>query len=206
MSNVHAPHDIRLGGAALQPPCHACAFFETQDEEYEVLLPFIREGFQRGDKSFHIIDERRRAEYLGRLQRAGIDVAATEKSGQLEVRGWESAHLQPGWFDQHAMLALVESVLCGARARGFGHTRWVANMGWALQDARGSGDLAEYCARLNRVVPKFHATILCTYDLTRFRATQIVDVLRCHPLAIIGGTAKENPFYVEQELQPPKRA
>lgn len=65
------------------------------------------------------------------------------------------------------------------------------------------GDLVEYCTRLNHVVPKHQATVVCTYDLARFSARSIIDVLRTHPVAIIGGVVHENPFYVapEQLLQ-----
>ena len=195
MSNRQSAN-VQLAGSTLSPPAHCCAFFSSAEEEFQVLLPFIRQGFEQGDKSFHIIDERRRGEYLDRLADTGTDVSGAEKSGQLEVRGWENAHFKPGWFDQHAMLSLVEEVLSGAEKQGFAHTRWVANMGWALEDKPGVGDLVEYCARLNDVVPRFNATIICTYDLARFTAAQMVDVLRCHPLAVIGGIVQENPFYL----------
>jgi hypothetical protein len=32
--------------------------FNSADEEYRVLLPFIKEGFGRGEKAFHVIDLR----------------------------------------------------------------------------------------------------------------------------------------------------
>jgi hypothetical protein len=38
-------------------PCHACAFFTTNEEEYSVMLAFIAEGFEAGDKLVHIIDK-----------------------------------------------------------------------------------------------------------------------------------------------------
>lgn len=201
---------IRLAGSTITPPCHACAFFHSRDEEFEVLLPFIKDGLDQGEKSFHIIDERRRGEYLGRLSTIGGGPDA-EGTGQLEVRGWENAHLRPGWFDQHAMLALVEEVLDTAREQGYKHTRWVANMGWALEAKPGVQDLVEYCARLNQVVPKYQATVICTYDLAQFTAAQVVDVLRSHPLAVIGGIVQENPFFVApdqlvKELQAKNRA
>ena len=125
-----------------------------------------------------------------------MDVAAAKGTGQLEVRGWEDAHLRPGWFDQHAMLALVEEVLAGSRRRGFPFTRWIADMGWSLANRPGVEHLADYCSSLNYVVARHEATVVCTYDLSRFSAGALIDVLRSHPAAIIGGILQENPFDV----------
>jgi hypothetical protein len=185
-----------LTGSVLDRYRHICVLYHSTDEEYRVLRPFIREGFQKGDKAFHIIDRKHRQDHLRYLRELGVDVAAAERSGQLEVRGWEDAHLRPGWFDQHAMLALVEAVLTDSKTRGFPFTRWVANMGWALGGHRGVEDLVEYCTRLNEVTPQHEATIVCTYDLAQFSAGSIIDVLRTHPVAIIGGIVQENPFHV----------
>src|SRR5262249_32445142 len=82
------------------------------------------------------------------------------------------------------------------KRRGFPFTRWVADMGWALEDRPGVADLVEYCSRLNHVVPRHEATVVCTYDLARFSAAAVIDVLRSHPVAVIGGVIHENPFYV----------
>jgi MEDS: MEthanogen/methylotroph, DcmR Sensory domain len=71
---------------------HVCAFFHTQDEKYRVLLPFIKEGFDRGEKAFHIVDPKLREDHLHRLRLAGIHVAAAEQRGQLEVKRWEEAY------------------------------------------------------------------------------------------------------------------
>ena len=38
---------IRFAGSVLGARRHVCAFFHSHDEEYRVLLPFIREGFER---------------------------------------------------------------------------------------------------------------------------------------------------------------
>jgi hypothetical protein len=188
--------DAHWRDVALDRHRHVCVFYNSHDEEYRVLRSFIEEGFRRRDKGFHIVDGRRRQDHLRRLGEFGIDVAAVEKTGQLEVRDWEHAHLRPGWFDQHAMLSLVEEVLGESRREGFPFTRWVANMGWALEERRGVHDLVEYCVRLNDVVPKYEATVVCTYDLGRFSASQVIDVLRSHPVAVIGGTVQENPYFV----------
>ena len=146
---------VTLAGSALERKRHVCAFFHSKDEEYRVLLPFIREGFEHGEKAFHIVDPSHRAGHLGRLGDAGIDVAAAERSGQLEVRRWEDAYLRDGRFDQDRMLALIEEVLAAGKREGYPLTRLVANMEWALEDRPGVEDIVEYETRLNYVLPKY---------------------------------------------------
>jgi hypothetical protein len=146
---------VMLAGSALERKRHVCAFFHSKEEEYRVLLPFIQEGFAHGEKAFHIVDPDHRAAHLGRLGDAGIDVAAVERSGQLQVRRWEDAYLRDGRFDQERMLALIEEVLTAGKREGYPLTRLVANMEWALEDRPGVEDIVEYETRLNYVLPKY---------------------------------------------------
>lgn len=151
---------IRLAGSALGAQRHVCAFFHSPDEEYRVLLPFIKEGFERGEKAFHIVDPRLREEHLRRLESAGIDVAKVEKSGQFELRNWADAYLREGHFDQDKMLALIQEVLESGRKQGFPLTRLVAHMEWALEDRPGVDDLVEYEARLNYILPRYKDPVI----------------------------------------------
>lgn len=151
---------VYLAGATLTRQRHVCAFFHSSEEEYRVLLPFIREGIERREKAFHIVDDRLRHEHLQHLEEGGIDVMAAAGSGQLEVRVWEEAYLRGGHFDQNAMLALIEEVLRGGKAQGFPLTRLVAHMEWALEDRPGVNDLVEYEARLNYILPKYDDPVI----------------------------------------------
>ena len=146
---------IRFAGSVLGAQRHVCAFFHSPDEEYRVLLPFIKEGFERGEKAFHIVDPKLREEHLRRLESAGIDVAAAEQSGHFELRHWADAYLRDGHFDQDKMLALIQEVLEGGRQQGFPLTRLVAHMEWALEDRPGVNDLVEYETRLNYLLPRY---------------------------------------------------
>ena len=83
--------EVRLAGMALDRARHVCAFFNTKDEEYRVLLPFIREGIEQGDKAFHIVKDGHRPEHRRRLRESGIAVEGAERNGQLEIRRWEDA-------------------------------------------------------------------------------------------------------------------
>jgi len=85
---------VRLAGRTLKNTRHICAFFHSADEQNRVLMPFFKEGIDRHEKVFHVVDGRRRDEHLQACQHHGIDVGATEQSGQLEVRTWEDAYLR----------------------------------------------------------------------------------------------------------------
>src|ERR1700737_5310436 len=75
---------------------HICAFFHSADEEYRVMVPFYRDGLQRGERCFQIVDSQLRADHVSRLTAAGIDVEAVERSGQLQVRDWHQTNLRAG--------------------------------------------------------------------------------------------------------------
>src|SRR2546423_9348785 len=90
---------------------HICAFFNDMDEHYRVLQSFIKDGFEHGDRAFHLINPERRKEHLARLVDAGIDVEEAMAAGQLELRAWQDTYLRGDQFDRDAMLAFVEELL-----------------------------------------------------------------------------------------------
>src|SRR5258708_20131652 len=194
--NATVDKQVRLAGSVLDRKRHVCAFFNSKEEEYRVLMPFIKEGFDQGDRSLSFIDPRNRAEHVRRLEQAGIDVPDAERTNQLEIRPWEDARLQEGHFDQHRQIALLDQLLNYSRAQGYPLTRLVANMEWALEDKPGVNDLVEFESRVNYTLDKHADAVCCTYDVSRFSASVIMDALRVHPAVIIGGIYQENPFYL----------
>ena len=47
---------ISFAGSQLAETRHVCAFFNSDDEEYRVLLPFIKDGFGCGHKAVHVVN------------------------------------------------------------------------------------------------------------------------------------------------------
>ena len=94
------------------------------------------------------------------------------------------------------MLAYIERALQSGAAGGYPLTRLLAHMEWALLDKQGVEDLLEYETRLNYVLPKYEDPVICTYDLTKIRCTMAIDIMRTHPVVIMGGLLHENPFFV----------
>jgi hypothetical protein len=187
---------VQFAGGNLAGQRHICAFFNSIDEEHRVLRSFYKDGFDRGDKAFHLVDPELREEHLKRLAETGINVQEAMDSGQLEVRPWQDAPLRGGRFDQDTWLGSFEQMLQSGRAAGYAQTRFLGHMEWALVDLPGVEDLMEFETRVNYVTPKYDNIVVCTYDLSKFRASVVMDALRTHPVVIIGGILQENPFFI----------
>jgi hypothetical protein len=159
-----------------------------------MLLPFFKDGLDAGEKAVHIIDPRRRAEHVQRLTAIGIDVTAAQEDGRLDIREWADAHLRDGSFDHDRTHQIIDRIRERSARDGFPRIRFVTHMEWALEDRPGVEGLLQYEARANLV--QVDDPVVCAYDLTRFGADVVVDVMRTHPLIIIGGILQENPFFV----------
>jgi hypothetical protein len=69
----------------------------------------------------------------------------------------------------------------------------------ALETELDLNELLEYEAMANDLWPGQEGPVnpvICTYYLTKFRGDIVVDVMRTHPLIIIGGILQEKPFFV----------
>jgi len=176
---------------------HICAFFNSADEEHRVLRSFFKDGFDHGEKATHIVEVDKRADYLQRLAAAGINVREMMDAGQLEVLPWTDMYVRDHRFDQDAMLASVEELIQAGASAGYPRTRLVGHhMDWLFLDEPAVNNLLQYEARLNDVLSKYNAPVICNYDLSKISASVAMDIMRTHPLVIVGGLLRENPFFV----------
>jgi hypothetical protein len=193
MIRANAP--MKFAGSYLGDTRHICAFFASPDDEYRTILPFIRDGLAAGDRLVYVVPQDRK-DNAERLRAGGVDVDTARKNHQLETLLSENTYNRGGRFDQDAMLELVQQVLKAGRDLGFPLTRLVAHAEHITRDIDGANSFVEYESKLNYVLPDYPDTVVCTYDLNRVSAGVAMDVMRTHPMVIIGGILQENPFYV----------
>jgi hypothetical protein len=136
---------------------------------------------------------------LRELGSAGIDAASVEKIGQFELLDWNEFYFPDGRFNEERTVAQWIEVLEGAVQKGYPRTRVIAHLEWARDDA---DELLQYESKFNRT-PRNRDPVICIYDLSKHSATFIMDIMRTHPMIIIGGILQVNPFYVppDQFLQ-----
>jgi hypothetical protein len=186
---------ITFGRSMLREHRHVCAFFNSAAEEYDTLLPFICDGINSGQRAFHVLPAQHREDHLDWLRNAGIDVEKAMKSHQLEVALPEDTYLKTGRFDKDAMLILIQEALKNGTALGFPLTRMIAHAETAVNDWKSGNEWVEYEMRLNSVLPNYDDPVICTFDANLLTAPHAVDILRTHPMLIIGGVLVENSFF-----------
>ena len=190
---------IPFAGSELGEVRHVCAFFNSTDEQYRVLLPFIKDGFACGHKAIHVVNPGAHEEHIQRLTASGIDTSATQRSGQLELRANVEAYIRNGRFDQDRMLEVFEQLASGHDKREFPLSRIVCQMDWAADSRSHIDNLVEFESRVNNVWCRHEDAVICVYDLAKFGGDTVIDIMRTHPMVIIGGILHSNPYYVPPE-------
>ena len=134
---------------------------------------------------------------VGKLRESAADIMALSLA---ELRTRISEISKPESLARIAgeMNKIVQTREDEGKKQGYGLTRLWANMEWALEDMPGVHDIVEYETKLNQVLPKYDDIVVCTYDLTKFSAPVVMDILRTHPHVIDRGEMLKNPYY-----QPP---
>lgn len=187
---------IRFAGSHLAETRHVCAFFNSAEEEYRVLLPFIEDGFRCGHKAIHVLNPDQSQDHTRRLAEVGIDLAAVQQSGQLELRVNTDVYLVDGRFDADRMIAVFERWASGNTTGAYPLSRICCRMDWAAKDRLQLDDVIEFESRVNDVWRRHEDVVICTYRLAQFRGDEVIDILRTHPMVIIGGMLQQNPFYI----------
>ncbi len=178
---------------------HLCLIYETPEEQFGAVVPFIRSGLERGERCVYVADQHTAGEVLDALDSAGIDVAAATEAGALSVVTKREAYLRDGYFDPERMMAFLAESARSARSAGFKALRVTGEMTWALGGAAGSERLMEYESKLNRFLPEAEILAICQYSRRWFPAELIKQVIETHPLVIHGATVCHNPYYVPPE-------
>jgi MEDS: MEthanogen/methylotroph, DcmR Sensory domain len=188
-----AADPVAFGGGMLDQYRHVCAFARWQGALDSVLDPFIRDGIATGDRLIYLVDPAESGAPINRLRHLGYDAGELLAQHRCEVRTWADTYLSGGDFDQSQMLDQLDGLLLGDSPS---QIRMMCDMGWAADRSDVSDHLIEFEARANFIHARHEHVVICSYDETKFDGAFIIDVLRTHPMVLIGGMLQENPFFV----------
>ncbi|MXN93334.1 hypothetical protein GR160_19085 [Flavobacterium sp. Sd200] len=176
---------------------HICGFFDSREQQYDVIIPYIMEGLGANDKVINILESDRHSEHCRCLADNGISIAKKMASGQLEILSSENSYIKDGKFAADKMYAMLENTLLSASRAGYDSVRACGDMVWALKNLPGTDELLAYEASLNELTPKYSCSLICMYDVSNFSQNTLAEVLLTHPYVIKDGKITKNPHYIE---------
>jgi hypothetical protein len=188
---------LTLCGEVHSAPMHVCGFFDSEDERYEVILPYLKEGLERNEEVLNILDTTSYDDHCSRLHNFGIPVLEKITSSQLKILSSDETYLKTGNFAADSMYDMLEEALINSKKEGYDSIRACGDMAWALRNLPGTDELIEYEARLNVLTPKHSCSLVCMYDINQFSGRTFADILATHPYVIINGKIHKNSSYIE---------
>jgi MEDS: MEthanogen/methylotroph, DcmR Sensory domain len=190
---LDAADPVTFAGGVLDRYRHVCAFLNGPREADAVLDPFVKQGVDRGERLLYLVNPAASAAPVNRLRQLGYDAGDLLERRRCEVHTWTETYLRGGAFDQAAMLELLQEMLVD---RDGPRIRMVADMGWATDRADAAHDLIEFESKANFLHAQHSHVVICTYDARGFDGSFVIDILRTHPMVLIGGMLQANPYFV----------
>lgn len=191
---MHDSHAITLCGQKLERPGHLCAFFDSRDQEYDVLTPYYMEGLEAGEEVVTIVDAHRHGDHCAQIRARGLPVKEALEQERLKVFTAEETYTLGGRFESQRMYDLLQEALASARRNGR-KVRTSGVMDWSAQGHAGTEELMEYEAKVNVLVPIYDCTLLCVYDLAKVTGQMVMDILATHPYVVHRRRVLHNPYY-----------
>jgi len=183
-------------GLGLEHGDHVCGFYYSSDERDAMLLPYLREGLQSGNKCVAVVDSLLPDDLADRIDGAREAIA----SGQLELFDSDQTYLQTGSFDPDLTIAFWEERAQQLVDEGhFDFVRLLGELSWIDRTGTPREAIVRYESWADNFVSRYPMTILCLYDLRRMGSSVMMDLLRTHPRLLMGGLLLENPHHIASD-------
>lgn len=179
---------------------HICPIYDSMAEQLAWAVPFLNGGLARGERCLYVADDRSVRQIVRELTAAGVDVEGEIERGALRLLTKQDTYVRGGAFDPHAMIDFLRQTEAEAMAAGFTGHRVLGEMTWALGPEVGGDRLVEYEALLNTFLQGSRSLMLCQYNRQRFDPAILHDVLRTHPVVVLGADVCPNPYYEPPQL------
>lgn len=172
--------DPGLAGVAPMPyGMHMCHFYEGPEDLVAALVPYFLAGLRANERCIWITAEpvdaaRAKAE----LQKAGFDAEAAMRSGALVIRDYdkwytEADTLKGGQVTQLWLAEEQQALADGYRGlRITGNVTFLNEHTWPV--------FMEYEAAVSQAFQNRRILTLCTYQLAKCGAAELLDVRRRH--------------------------
>jgi hypothetical protein len=185
----------------IRPGLHICQFYNHDREVSEAAAPLLRDGLRAHDKGVVSAAPPRLDEIRTLLRAGGIDVDAAARSGQLVLSSDRAALLSNGRFDPYHLLARHQALIARSVAERWNLVRCVIDMSWLTQRIATPEQLLKYEAAADAIFTFQNRPIvaLLQYNSSELPEELRIELLKIHPIAVVGKFIRRNPYYINAE-------
>ena len=196
--------DLSVEGKSerIPPGSHICQLYSKVTEIPRVTAHLLRVGLSLSEKCLFAAAPVQVKELREELEKLQVNVDEVIASGQLVLIDDREIFLTGGKrFDPYALLSSHQTFIAQALREGWKAVRISIDMSWLVKDIATPEQILKYEAASDAVFTFQNAPIIALmhYDHSKLLPSLVVELLKLHPISVVGKYIKRNPYYLNSE-------
>jgi hypothetical protein len=187
----------------IPPGSHICQLYSKVTEIPGVTARLMNVGFSHGEKCLFAAAPAQIKEFREELTKLQVNVDELLGTGQLTLYDQRDVFLAGGGkrFDPYFLLSSHQTFIAQALREGWSAVRISIDMTWLTKDIAQAEQILKYEAASDAVFTFQNAPIIALmhYDHGKLLPTLVVELLKLHPISVVGKYIKRNPYYLNSE-------
>jgi hypothetical protein len=196
--------DLSVEGKSerIPPGSHICQLYSKVTEIPGVTARLMRVGFSLSEKCLFAAAPTQVKELTDELRKLQVDADSLLASRQLILYEDREVFLANGKrFDPYYLLSLHQTFIAQALREGWKAVRISIDMTWLVKDLATPEQILKYEAASDAVFTFQNAPIIALmhYDHSKLLPSLVVEMIKLHPISVVGKYIKRNPSYLNSE-------
>jgi hypothetical protein len=196
--------DLNVEGKSerIPPGSHICQLYSKVTEIPGVTARLLRVGLANSEKCMFAAAPTQINELREELYKLQVDVNVLITSGQLVLYDEREMLLSNSKrFDPYFLLSSHQTFIAQALREGWQAVRISIDMTWLTKDIATPEQILKYEAASDAVFTFQNAPIIALmhYDHNKLLPSLVVEILKLHPISVVGKYIKRNPIYLNSE-------
>ncbi|HET8913186.1 MAG TPA: MEDS domain-containing protein [Ktedonobacteraceae bacterium] len=196
--------DLSVEGKSerIPPGSHICQLYSKVTEIPGVTARLLKVGLSLSEKCLFAAAPAQVKELREELTKLKVDVDEVIAAGQLVlIEERETFLANSKRFDPYFLLSSHQTFIAQALREGWRAVRISIDLTWLTKDVATPEQILKYEACSDAVFTFQNAPIIALmhYDHSKLLPSLVVEMLKLHPIAVVGKYIKRNPYYLNSE-------
>ena len=161
---------------------HFCLFYETKQELLDILVPYFKAGLENNEWCVWIASPSDKEKTRTSLERVLGDYPHLNKKVHIEFIDYRDFYFKDGVFAPEIPLNRITDKLKEALANSYTGVRGAGDVTQLVRTYRNQ--FIEYEQKIDKTIHKSPCIISCLYNIKQLSASEVMDVMRSHGLAL----------------------